>query len=190
MLYHRKSSDTVDIKVGFDSPLVSSSFYMVALIAREDGWASTPTFLCECPPLTSSVTLSHFSHSFLTTGCNYLMRVPVYPGLTPPYAFLSLLHVQHFLCLDHYFIPVSRCHSDQSTSWLTDRRPFCPFLSCQGQIVETTESIKIMTTVCCWQTWKRCLQREECQRQIIKYKLWEMFDLSPTSQKPVSILPH
>lgn len=69
--------------------LVSSSFYAVSLIVWKGGWGSTPTFLSECPPLTRTATLSHFFHRFLTTGCNYLMRVLAYPDLTPPHTSLS-----------------------------------------------------------------------------------------------------
>lgn len=53
-----------------------------------------------------------FFHSFLTTGYNYLMRVPAYPGLTPPHAFLSPymcsnISAQIFTC---FFFPFTVSH--------------------------------------------------------------------------------
>lgn len=119
---------------------VSSSFYTMSLIVWREGWGSTPTFLWECPPLTSTATLSHFFHSFLTKGCNYLMRVPVYPGLTPPHPPTECL----YMCTDIFawmltcsFISFAVSHgltdwlTNQSSKWLTDWHSAL-FLSCQG----------------------------------------------------------
>ncbi len=113
--------------------LVSSSFNIMSLIVWKEGWGSTPTFLWECPLLTSTATLSHFFHSFLTRGSNYLMRVPVYPALTPPHAFLSLYKCGNisawiFTCS---VVPFNVSHgltvclsvwlTHQTSDWLTDR---------------------------------------------------------------------
>lgn len=112
--------------------LVSSYFYIMSLIVWKESWDSSPTFLGGCPPLTITATLSHFLYTFLTTGCNYLMRVPVYPGLTPSGAFVPL-----YVCYDISariltcsFVPVTVssgltvCLTDRPTNlpsdWLTD----------------------------------------------------------------------
>lgn len=59
-----------------------------------------------------------FCYSFLTTGCNYLMRVPAYPGLTPSCAFLPLE-----VCYD-ISACISTCslslHSQFRVVWLTN----------------------------------------------------------------------
>lgn len=104
--------------------LVSSSFNITSLIVWKEGWGSTPTFLW----VSSTVKLSDlvtFFHSFLTMGCNYLIRVPVYSGLTSltPFSPSTCTAVSCswiITCSSAHSPSLTASLSDQSTSWLTD----------------------------------------------------------------------
>lgn len=156
--------------------LVSSSFYIMSLIVWERRLMFNSHFSLRVSSTDKHSDLVTFFHSFLTTGCNYLMSVPVCPGLTP---LLSLsLHVPQYLCLALYlFLCSIHCISwldcltdwltdrptDPSTKWLADRQtdilpfPFLSRLNCRDNELKITTTFGSMS-VCHCQFWGwRCV---------------------------------